>query len=663
MRDAAPARWRRRRVTPRAPLLLLAAALLAALAAPAASARVLPGGLASPAAAGAATGTPKAGAKPAAPAPKVAPKQAAPAPKAAPRQAAPAPGSILHIAHVNDVHNRIQQTSPSGAACGAASQLCLGGWARISTAVASARAEAARAKAPFLFLDIGDEFDGTLWDIVYRGMATARIQNMVQPDAMTLGNHEFSFPAPYLAAYIKNLTAPMLGACNVDTSAEPALRGLIKKWVVYKTGGYKVAALGWLTPDTKYLELNSGNVTFGDVIPSVRACVADLKRAHPDVDLIIGMSHTGYTNDLETAKAIPELDIILGGHSHTFLNIPSAAGPIFDLTKNATAADCVDKAACDKPSGTFPTYVKTQLCASAGGVKTCTPKQIPVVQAYYASKYMGHLKIDLATKKLLHAQPLLLGGPKSSRPVKEDPSVLAAIRELAGPVEQLEGKVIGSVNATLVAGNVARQMETNFGDYMASLVARSAGAAFEAKYGPVDVGIFGGGGIRMDIEAGDVTYGYVLSAMPFGNTLGVKAASAADVKAALAGGISRLKENSGRFPQVHGLRYWHRGTDLLAAALLFPNGTTSDLEDGKTYNVASNSYILSGGDGYTTFAKAPFLMPSGPTMDELMAADLEEMAPGSIAIPDPTKERRIINCAAAYVDCGNPEVYRPCCLD
>ena len=51
--------------------------------------------------------------------------------------------------------------------------------------------------------------------------------------------------------------------------------------------------LGWLTPETKYLQLNSGNVTFSEVIPSVRKCVADVRAKHPDLDLVIGMSHTG----------------------------------------------------------------------------------------------------------------------------------------------------------------------------------------------------------------------------------------------------------------------------------------------------------------------------------------------------------------------------------
>lgn len=123
------------------------------------------------------------------------------------------------------MHNRLEQTGPTSAACSeqnAQDETCLGGWARIATAVKEARRRAAAEKAGFLFLvsiqafrgavclpaavqaaaeqlrpmyqrfahtkhawqDIGDEFDGTLWDVVYKGQATAQVQNMVQPDAM-----------------------------------------------------------------------------------------------------------------------------------------------------------------------------------------------------------------------------------------------------------------------------------------------------------------------------------------------------------------------------------------------------------------------------------------------------------------------------------------------
>jgi hypothetical protein len=55
----------------------------------------------------------------------------------------------------------------------------------------------------------------------------------------------------------------------------------------------QVATLGWITPDTSFLQLQAENIIFGEVVPAVRRCIQELKAEHPDVDLVIGMSHTG----------------------------------------------------------------------------------------------------------------------------------------------------------------------------------------------------------------------------------------------------------------------------------------------------------------------------------------------------------------------------------
>ena len=218
----------------------------------------------------------------------------------------------------------------------------------------------------------------------------------------------------------------------------------------------------------------------------------------------------------------------------------------------------------------------------------------------------------------------------------------------------------------------------------------------------------------MTLPAGNVTYGDALAAMPFGNTLAVKAATGAQIKQALANGVSRIAESAGRFPQVSGLRLWHHGAALLGVKRLLPDGKMEDLEDGRSYLIASTSYQLSGGDGYSAFAAAPFLEPSGETMDALLTQALEAARPApvrpqegrlapwgcccwccprasrwiallsvallaqlsprfapafpthtniktQIKVPDPEKERRIVDCAAAYVDCANAALFGPCC--
>lgn len=111
-----------------------------------------------------------------------------------------------------------------------------------------------------------------------------------------IGNHEFDFNGPAgLAPYIDALQFPILGACNADTSAEP-IRLNLKKWTIVNTMGLRIAIVGWITPDTPSLTGSVGKVTFKPVVESVRQCIKDLKRSKEGrkVDLIVGLSHTGY---------------------------------------------------------------------------------------------------------------------------------------------------------------------------------------------------------------------------------------------------------------------------------------------------------------------------------------------------------------------------------
>jgi hypothetical protein len=71
----------------------------------------------------------------------------------------------------------------------------------------------------------------------------------------TVGNHEFDFGTQLLGSYIKNLSAPMLGACNVDASDEPALKGLLKKFIVLKHGNFKVSPAAAVPQSTSTLLL------------------------------------------------------------------------------------------------------------------------------------------------------------------------------------------------------------------------------------------------------------------------------------------------------------------------------------------------------------------------------------------------------------------------
>ncbi|KIY94783.1 hypothetical protein MNEG_13180 [Monoraphidium neglectum] len=112
--------------------------------------------------------------------------------------------------------------------------------------------------------------------------------------------------------------------------------------------------------------------------------------------------------------------------------------------------------------------------------------------------------------------------------------------------------------------------------------------------------------------------------------------------------------------KVAGVRVFHQGNDLVDAKIILANGSSADIDPKAKYNVATLDYISNGGDGFFDFKEAPSLLLNGNEVGDIMMHDLEKAMPNPIKVPDVTKTRRIINCAADYVSCANP-LYAPCC--
>uniref|UniRef100_A0A383W8U0 5'-Nucleotidase C-terminal domain-containing protein n=1 Tax=Tetradesmus obliquus TaxID=3088 RepID=A0A383W8U0_TETOB len=570
-----------------------------------------------------------------------------------------------YIAFVNDVHNRLEEEEPLTAIpCQPKTKAlgrCVGGWPRISTEIKALRLQAAREGAAFWFLDAGDEFTGSLWDVTYKGAVTPYVQKAVGQDAMVIGNHEFDYGLPALASYIRNLTTcsgssggssssssnagcrpiPVLGACNIDASAEPLLQGLLQKWTVLsfksKHKTYKVGVLGWSTASTAATAPSVGKLKFLAEAAAVKSCLAELKAKHRHLDYIIGLSHAGYESDQDVATTVPGLDVIIGGHSHTFLYSPTTAGPLVTRQPGATPANCTSMAACDKPVGPYPTWVGN----------------VPIVQAYYSSKYLGLLKVNLDGRQLLPGlQPLLLGGANSSRNVQQDPAILQLLKQYEKPVEALKTTVAGKTLVPLEgAPQISRSNETNLGNYVCEAFLKSVPAAVAAQTGNISICLMVAGGIRTGIEnPGNITVAEVLAMLPYANAVAIFTISGQVLLDAVKNGLS-LYPNGGRFLQVAGIRYYHKDGAFLSAALLNPDGSSSPIDPKGRYPVVATDYMLQGGDGYSfpsaqggdgySFPGAQVLLPAGDPYVDVVLADLKKHPEGI----SPSTYNRIINCA------------------
>lgn len=151
---------------------------------------------------------------------------------------------------------------------------------------------------------------------------------------------------------------------NMDASAEPTLAAAkaLKKSTIFNVNGVQVGVIGYLTPETKDLAPFNG-VLFTDEVAAINAEAAELKRS--GVNILIGLGHSGLDRDREIAVQCPDLDLVIGGHSHTFLF--SGQQPDVEV-----------------PLGTYPVMVNR----SDGS-------QVPVVQAYAYTKYLGYLHLKV----------------------------------------------------------------------------------------------------------------------------------------------------------------------------------------------------------------------------------------------------------------------------
>ena len=181
-----------------------------------------------------------------------------------------------------------------------------------------------RRKSPDLLLfDSGDFSQGSPFYTMFKGDVEVGVMNTMGYDASTLGNHEFDNGMDNLARLAKMANFPLV-CCNYDFTGS-VLEGLIKPWITIMRNGVKIGVFG-LAPELKGIVMENAinGVRYIDPIKATQE-TADYLRNVEKCDLIICLSHTGwdlwpkYIDDNHVFAATRNVDLILGGHSHTFM--------------------------------------------------------------------------------------------------------------------------------------------------------------------------------------------------------------------------------------------------------------------------------------------------------------------------------------------------------
>jgi 5'-nucleotidase/UDP-sugar diphosphatase len=426
-------------------------------------------------------------------------------------------------------------------------------------------------------VDGGDQFQGTLFYTYYKGAMAAEFMNQLGYDGMTVGNHEFDDGPKILRGFVDTVNFPVLMS-NADISGEALLSDAIEKSTIIERGGERIGLIGLTPENTDELASPGPNVTFTDPVAAVQAEVDRLTAE--GVNKIIVLSHSGYNADMAIAAATTGVDVIVGGHSNTLLG---------------DSEDAV---------GAYATMVGDTA----------------IVQAYAYGKFLGELNVTFDDDGMIteaSGAPLLIDGT-----VAEDATAKERIAELALPLDEIRNRVVAETAGVLTGDRaVCRQMECDMGNLIAdAMLARVADQG-------IDIALQNSGGIRADIDAGEVTMGEVLTVLPFQNTLSTFQISGETLMAALENAVSQHEDGSGRFLQIAGMTMT---VDLSMEA----GSRISDvmiggaaLDMATTYGAVSNNFVRKGGDGFDMFLTAENAYDFGPDLADVTAEYIAENAP------------------------------------
>lgn len=380
----------------------------------------------------------------------------------------------------------------------------------------------------------------------------------------------------------------MLAANLVLTKVpELARENNLKKSIVIDLYDHKIGIIGYLTPETKSIA-KPNEVEYNDEIESLKKEVKQLQLK--GIDIIIALGHSGIHKDLEIAKEVEGLDVVIGAHTNTFL-------------WNGTSPDF------EEPEGPYPTYV-----TQASG------RRVPVVQAFAYTKYLGQLHLLFDSKgELINADgaPLLLDNS-----IPQDPTVLNIINRYRKTTNDMTEKVIGKTSVLLDASTCSRQ-ECNIGNLITDAMVFTYAVAYDGEHWTdAPIAIVQSGGIRTSLAytkyPANITHGDLLTVMPFEGPLVVVTMNGSILLNMMEHCVLNYNgvvtpDFGGRFMQYSGIKVvydlskpaGHRVAKAEARCWACDIPSYSKVIEKDIYYVIMPGFVANGGDGYSTFKGLP----------------------------------------------------------
>lgn len=445
-----------------------------------------------------------------------------------------------------------------------------------------------------ILVDNGDAIQGEPVGTMTTGEALIDLMNAVGYEVAIPGNHEFDYGMDRFMELTEKANFPYISA-NFNKNGEP----VFDPYVIKEFEGVKVAFVGATTPKTitsstpKYFQDDQGNFIYdfcqgdtGDALYDAIQGAVDAARAE-GADYVVLMGHLGIEESCspwmstEVIANTNGIDALLDGHSHSELSQEKV------LNKDGE-----------------------EVLLSACGTKLANVGYLRIAVDGTLSTGLYSWKNDVSVPALLGiendvSQAVAAATETLSEKLSEVVATSAVDLVVYDPVAKMED---GS------AVRLIRNAETNLGDLCADAYRDQSGA---------DIAFVNGGGIRVDIKAGDITLNDILLVHPFGNAMCVVEATGQQILDALEWGAQVTPSESGGFLQVSGLTY-EIHTYIPSSCTQDENGLFTgvageyrvknvkvggeDLVLDKTYTLASHNYMLkNAGDGFTMFQNDPIL--------------------------------------------------------
>ncbi len=429
-----------------------------------------------------------------------------------------------------------------------------------------------------LLVDAGDATQGANLVTLSEGANAIKIMNALGYDVMSVGNHEFDYGQAPLLANVAAADFPILAA-NIKKDGEDFLT----PYVIKEVDGVKVAFFGLLTPDTVFLSHpdNSEGLTYEDPSLVAKEMVETLT---PMADVIVALVHLGDEGTTNTstylANNVTGIDLIVDGHSHSTY-----------------------------PNGEL---VNETLIVSTGS-KTAN---------------VGVVEMSLKNKEILSVGAKLFTKAQSAD-IAEDADVLALVEEIEAENAVIEEEVVASTDVELIGERAfVRTGETNLGNLITAALLDVSGADFALQ---------NGGGIRASIDVGEITKGEVLTVLPYGNTVRVIELTGADMIAAIENGIDIYPDPKGAFPHIGGMMVEFDSSREAGSRVVSITVNGTPIDEDATYTLATNDYLVAGGDGYSMFVGKKVVAEFG-AVDEVLIDYINANGTDAGALTDRIKE-------------------------